>query len=130
MAASILKWVCSHHGHYAVMAALKKHFFFDMVSSKLETDVILGIHFHSESIRTFHHFHFCPAHIITNIRIIIIITILSDYHFSGLCHMMSESFCVATHRQLSISHPLFRLLAPHFLDVIAVNKYVIFSQLH
>ena len=40
----------------------------------------------------------------------------------GFTHLIAESFCVVTHRQLSPSHPIFRLLAPHFLFLLAINK--------
>ena len=39
----------------------------------------------------------------------------------GFTHLVAESVCVGTHRQLSPSHPLFRLLAPHFLYIVAIN---------
>ncbi|KAL9968315.1 hypothetical protein ACROYT_G026674 [Oculina patagonica] len=39
----------------------------------------------------------------------------------GLTHLVAETMCVGTHRQLSPSHPVFRLLAPHFLYLLAIN---------
>ncbi|XP_071505993.1 allene oxide synthase-lipoxygenase protein-like [Diadema antillarum] len=39
----------------------------------------------------------------------------------GYTHLVIESVAVATHRCLSASHPIFRLLAPHFLYLIAIN---------
>ncbi|XP_054767861.2 allene oxide synthase-lipoxygenase protein-like [Lytechinus pictus] len=36
-------------------------------------------------------------------------------------HLIIESVAVATHRCLSQSHPMFRLLAPHFIFLIAIN---------
>ncbi|XP_072043149.1 allene oxide synthase-lipoxygenase protein-like [Amphiura filiformis] len=39
----------------------------------------------------------------------------------GYTHLLMGSACIATHRCLSPSHPIFRLLAPHFLYLIAVN---------
>ncbi|XP_046544436.1 allene oxide synthase-lipoxygenase protein-like isoform X1 [Haliotis rubra] len=47
------------------------------------------------------------------------------YHQSlthlGYTHLLMEGVTVATHRNLSQSHPLFKLLAPHFLYLIAIN---------
>ncbi|XP_022288265.1 polyunsaturated fatty acid 5-lipoxygenase-like [Crassostrea virginica] len=39
----------------------------------------------------------------------------------GYTHLIMEGVCVAFHRNLSQSHPLFKLLAPHFLYLIAIN---------
>ncbi|CAG0917897.1 unnamed protein product [Notodromas monacha] len=39
----------------------------------------------------------------------------------GLTHLIMEGVCVCTHRNLSPSHPLFKLLAPHFLYLLAIN---------
>lgn len=48
------------------------------------------------------------------------------YHQSlthlGFTHLFMEGVVVATHRQLSQSHPIFKLLAPHFLFLIAINS--------
>lgn len=48
------------------------------------------------------------------------------YHQSlthlGFTHLLMEGVVVATHRQLSQSHPIFKLLAPHFLYLIAINS--------
>ncbi|XP_033121661.1 allene oxide synthase-lipoxygenase protein-like [Anneissia japonica] len=50
----------------------------------------------------------------------------ASYHQSathlGMTHLIVESIAAATHCCLSPSHPLFRLLAPHFLYVIIINK--------
>ncbi|KAK3594458.1 hypothetical protein CHS0354_024901 [Potamilus streckersoni] len=47
------------------------------------------------------------------------------YHQSlthlGFTHLLMEGVVVITHRNLSQSHPLFKLLAPHFLYLIAIN---------
>lgn len=47
------------------------------------------------------------------------------YHQSlthlGFTHLMMEGVVVCTHRNLSPSHPLFRLMAPHFLFLLAIN---------
>ncbi|KAF2355694.1 PLAT/LH2 domain [Trinorchestia longiramus] len=40
----------------------------------------------------------------------------------GLTHILMEGMCVCTHRNLSPSHPLFKLLAPHFLFLLAINS--------
>lgn len=40
----------------------------------------------------------------------------------GFTHLLMEGVVVATHRQLSQSHPIFKLLAPHFLYLIAINS--------
>lgn len=49
----------------------------------------------------------------------------ASYHQSlthlGYTHLIMEGVCVAFHRNLSQSHPLFKLLAPHFLYLIAIN---------
>nr|XP_054768764.1 polyunsaturated fatty acid 5-lipoxygenase-like isoform X1 [Lytechinus pictus] len=42
-------------------------------------------------------------------------------HF-GMTHIVMESAAIATHHCLSPSHPIFRLLAPHFLFIIAINN--------
>lgn len=41
-------------------------------------------------------------------------------HFA-FTHLMMESICVSMHRHLSPSHPIFKLLYPHFLFLPAVN---------
>ncbi|KAL8593844.1 hypothetical protein ACOMHN_065321 [Nucella lapillus] len=40
----------------------------------------------------------------------------------GCTHLLMEGVTVATHRQLSQSHPVFKLLAPHFLYLLAINS--------
>ncbi|KAL8617085.1 hypothetical protein ACOMHN_014256 [Nucella lapillus] len=40
----------------------------------------------------------------------------------GFTHLLMEGVVVSTHRQLSQSHPIFKLLAPHFLFLIAINS--------
>ncbi|MCL4139875.1 UNVERIFIED_CONTAM: hypothetical protein GTU68_035281 [Idotea baltica] len=40
----------------------------------------------------------------------------------GLTHLLMEGICLCTHRQLSPSHPIFKLMAPHFLFLIAINS--------
>ncbi|XP_052793622.1 polyunsaturated fatty acid 5-lipoxygenase-like isoform X5 [Mya arenaria] len=39
----------------------------------------------------------------------------------GYTHLLMEGITVVTHRNLSQSHPIFKLLAPHFLYLIAIN---------
>ena len=34
---------------------------------------------------------------------------------------MTEPYIIATHRQLSVMHPIFRLLHPHFRNTMAIN---------
>ena len=38
-----------------------------------------------------------------------------------MTHLLMEGVTVATHRNLSQSHPIFKILAPHFLYLIAIN---------
>ncbi|XP_071487669.1 polyunsaturated fatty acid 5-lipoxygenase-like [Diadema antillarum] len=49
----------------------------------------------------------------------------ASYHQSvlniGMCHFLMETVAVATHRCLSPSHPLYRLLAPHFRFLLGIN---------
>lgn len=49
----------------------------------------------------------------------------SNYHQAlthlGYTHLLMEGICIATNRCLSPSHPMFKLLAPHFLFIIAIN---------
>ncbi|CAM1304938.1 ALOX5 (predicted) [Pycnogonum litorale] len=53
----------------------------------------------------------------------------SNYHQSvlhiGKSHLMMESFWVCTNRNLSPSHPLFKLLAPHFYFMLAINSLLL-----
>ncbi|XP_077519129.1 polyunsaturated fatty acid 5-lipoxygenase-like isoform X2 [Amblyomma americanum] len=53
----------------------------------------------------------------------------SSYHQScshlGFTHLLMEGVTVCTHRNLSPSHPLFKLMAPHFLFLIAINSKLI-----
>ncbi|KAG8197556.1 hypothetical protein JTE90_007292 [Oedothorax gibbosus] len=39
----------------------------------------------------------------------------------GFTHLLMEGVVICTHRNLSNSHPLFKLLAPHFLFLLAIN---------
>ncbi|XP_071508865.1 polyunsaturated fatty acid 5-lipoxygenase-like [Diadema antillarum] len=43
----------------------------------------------------------------------------------GFTHFVGESIILATHRCLSPSHPVFRLLAPHFLFLLAINNLAV-----
>ena len=40
----------------------------------------------------------------------------------GLTHMAMDAAGVATHRCLAPNHPVFRLLAPHFFYLFAINQ--------
>ncbi|CAL1536624.1 unnamed protein product [Lymnaea stagnalis] len=40
----------------------------------------------------------------------------------GMTHLLMEGITIATHRNLSQSHPIFKLLAPHFLYILAINS--------
>ncbi|XP_077983673.1 polyunsaturated fatty acid 5-lipoxygenase-like [Glandiceps talaboti] len=40
----------------------------------------------------------------------------------GLSHFVLESIAVTTHRNLSSSHPIFKILGPHFVHIMAVNN--------
>jgi len=40
----------------------------------------------------------------------------------GRTHLFIEPFVIATHNQLSPTHPLFRLLTPHFEGTLAINE--------
>ncbi|KAE8728141.1 Linoleate 9S-lipoxygenase A [Hibiscus syriacus] len=37
------------------------------------------------------------------------------------CHAVIEPFIIATHRQLSVVHPIYKLLHPHFRDTMNIN---------
>ena len=44
----------------------------------------------------------------------------------GVCHRLNthaviEPFAIATHRNLSVLHPIYKLLHPHFRDTISIN---------
>ncbi|CAL4102967.1 unnamed protein product, partial [Meganyctiphanes norvegica] len=40
----------------------------------------------------------------------------------GLTHLLMEGIVIATKRHLSPSHPLYKLMAPHFLYLLAINS--------
>lgn len=42
----------------------------------------------------------------------------------GFTHLVMEGIAVAVHRCLSKNHPIFRLLAPHFIYLMAIKKFV------
>ncbi|XP_070553370.1 polyunsaturated fatty acid lipoxygenase ALOX15B-like [Ptychodera flava] len=50
----------------------------------------------------------------------------ASYHQSwahfGVCHFLLESIAICTHSNLSSSHPIFKILAPHFVHIIPVNN--------
>ena len=43
----------------------------------------------------------------------------------GFTHLIVETISIAAHRELSPSHPVFQLLAPHFLYLIAINSLAV-----
>ena len=45
-------------------------------------------------------------------------------HIGGT-HFTMEGILVASHRNLARSHPIFKLLAPHFLQLVAINKVAV-----
>lgn len=48
---------------------------------------------------------------------------------AGFTHLLMEGVVVCTHRNLALNHPLFRLLAPHFLFLLAINSLVAFTHI-
>ncbi|XP_029653849.1 allene oxide synthase-lipoxygenase protein [Octopus sinensis] len=50
----------------------------------------------------------------------------SSFHQSlvhlGLTHLLMEGVILAMHRNISVSHPLYKLLAPHTLFLLAINS--------
>jgi arachidonate 15-lipoxygenase len=40
----------------------------------------------------------------------------------GDCHLIMEGIAIATHRQLSVEHPVFKLLAPHLRFTLSINN--------
>ena len=39
----------------------------------------------------------------------------------GFTHLLMEGVVICSNRHLSVSHPLFRLMAPHFLFLLSIN---------
>ncbi|XP_067660395.1 polyunsaturated fatty acid lipoxygenase ALOX12-like [Haliotis asinina] len=40
----------------------------------------------------------------------------------GITHLLMEGVDLSTHRHLSVYHPIYKLLAPHLLNTMAINK--------
>ncbi|XP_067663302.1 allene oxide synthase-lipoxygenase protein-like [Haliotis asinina] len=57
----------------------------------------------------------------------------ATYHQSlvhlGYTHLLMEGVSLALERQVSISHPIFKLLAPHLLYIFAINKFAVVKLL-
>ncbi|XP_046331731.1 polyunsaturated fatty acid 5-lipoxygenase-like [Haliotis rufescens] len=53
----------------------------------------------------------------------------ATYHQSlthlGYTHLLMEGVTLALHRHVSISHPIFKLLAPHLLYIFPINKFAV-----
>ena len=65
----------------------------------------------------------CTHSTACSIYLILIIQYISfDLAFT---HLIMEGIAVVTNRELSQSHPIFRLLAPHFLFLLAINRYML-----
>ncbi|XP_074661810.1 allene oxide synthase-lipoxygenase protein-like isoform X2 [Tubulanus polymorphus] len=51
----------------------------------------------------------------------------SAYHQSlthlGFTHLLMEGAAICSHRNISPSHPVFKLLAPHFFNIMAINSW-------
>ncbi|XP_064626557.1 allene oxide synthase-lipoxygenase protein-like [Lineus longissimus] len=47
----------------------------------------------------------------------------------GNTHLKAEGASICTHRNLSPSHPVFKILAPHFLHIMAINKLALTTLL-
>ena len=43
----------------------------------------------------------------------------------GFTHLVCETICISVHRCLAPSHPIFRLLSPHFLYLMAINTLAV-----
>ena len=68
----------------------------------------------------FFHFQYCK-----NCGTVYINIVINTYIFySAFTHLIMEGIAVVTNRELSQSHPIFRLLAPHFLFLLAINRYI------
>lgn len=49
------------------------------------------------------------------------LTVENDYRLNT--HAVLEPFVIATHRQLSVLHPIHKLLAPHYKDTMFINAF-------
>lgn len=50
-----------------------------------------------------------------------IIVLLSKIIFRLNTHAVIEPFIIATHRRLSVTHPIHKLMSPHYRDTMKIN---------
>ena len=52
-----------------------------------------------------------------------VISTLGNYYCRLNTHAVQEPFVIATHRQLSVLHPIHKLLVPHYKDTMFINAF-------
>lgn len=62
------------------------------------------------------------CHIIWKVLFVMSFELIFFLNSIGFTHLVCESVAVCVHQTLSPSHPVFRLIAPHFLYLLAINK--------